>query len=177
MADMTSHTELLMWTVTFFFGGLGLYGMLHLFMLRGSKQALNELGDKVENIQKHFDDRIDRVNAQVLTVDNKLEEKTKILEAKKVDVLVYVKDRDAADIILKSLMTRDMCDSMRHSCQDRIFDKLAMMSANVDRLIENQGDFEELKGVVGATNEMVKMVIDRQKQVMDRMDKHINGTK
>lgn len=169
-----SHVGIIQWTVAFFFSGVATTSFIFWVIGRGLRKFVKTtvagVTTEIKTIEKNIEMNERSFNLRVQEVMQHIEGRIKELDMRKVELIVYTRDKEAADVILKSVQTTAMCDAVRHACQDRIFDKLSMMDATMKVVLANQAEFEGVRG-------KLDIVIERQKHVIERLDAHINGSK
>jgi hypothetical protein len=141
-----SHAQLLMWVGTFFFAGMGVYASVFFFMFRGFRAKVKKIGDDVVEARNKLDD----------------------IDQRKVELIVYMDDKEEAKKVIASLQTTDRCMLMQRVCVGSITPTLATIKDNLDAVLRNQ---EELMGV----KQVLNLVTNRQKEVIERIDTHLNS--
>ena len=141
-----SHSSILTWTVGFFFTGLAVYGAFFWYLFR-----------RVNISMKAVEKEVCWVKDQIDTLDKR-----------KVELVVYVDDKERAEQILKTLQTTDRCMLMQRACLGSVLPALTDLKEDVKAVLKNQ---EELVGI----KQVLSLVTERQKGVIERIDGHLNG--
>jgi len=134
-----SHSQSIIWVVGFFFVGIGSYGTFFWYLVKGLKKTVFDLQEGLQKIDK-----------------------------KKVEMIVYMDDKEEAKKIIAHLQTIDRCLLMQRACVGGITPIMEDMREDLRAVLKNQ---EELSGV----KEVMQLVTDRQKEVIGRIDSHLNG--
>lgn len=154
IAEIT-HSGIIMWVVSFFFGGMGVYGVLFWFIVKGIKKPLQELRTETANLRRQ---------------SAILDEKVATLEVKKVDLVIYIDDKEKAEQLISTLETKERADIMRNAIQQHLLDRLTDMRMLMEQILTNQTKSDELRGEV-------RQMMERFKHIVDRVDRHIDGNK
>lgn len=176
-----SHSQIIMWTVGFFFSGVAATSFIFWAIGRGLKKTVRDAiktmkEDNIQNereiktLELNLNSNYKSTTRRLEEVISSFETKIKKLEVTKVDIIIYDKDQEKAERIIKSLQTIDGCVQYQHVCQGAVLTKLDYMSKALDQVVENQ---QEVVGV----SKIVTLVEKRQQEVIERIDKHINGHK
>lgn len=142
-----SHAHIIMWTVGFFITGLGLYGGVSWLVI---KRALKTTDKDLVALKQC-------VNS---------------LEIKKVEVSLYVKDREEVKEFLGTLQTTAMCAATQRACAGAIHPVLNAIKENLEQVLENQASMIKDRAI---TDGKLDMVITRQNHVIQQIDSHLNG--
>jgi hypothetical protein len=152
-----SHAELVIWTVSFFFTGIGIYGLFFWGMSRGLRKSVSNLGDQFKEFRQEINDDAMKLRSELRVVDEK-----------KVDIVLYVKDKEAATLVMSKLQTEERCVAMRDVCTKHVVDRLVDLKKSIDGLTEGQKEVSAIHGTLD-------MVIKNQEKVISRIDSHVNG--
>lgn len=144
--DGNAHSNILMWVTAFFFTGMGLYGAFFWYFTKGLRSAVKDMGTDLCSIRDELD-KIDK---------------------RKVELIVYLDDKEKTETILKTLQTTDRCMLMQRACIGSITPILTDMKEDLKTVLENQQEFAGIKGVLD-------LVSQRQKEVIERIDSHVDG--
>lgn len=173
MLSDISHSQILQWTVSFVLAVLVIILPPFWVMVRSLKKfvkiSVDTLQGEVKGLDRHINEDVKAVDRQLTSLDAKIESVSRDLDKRKLEVSLYVADKEAAAILTRTLQTRDACQQLKNSCADHIADKLSGIQTTMDRLITNQKETSELKGTV-------IMLIERVEHQIERIDRHINGT-
>jgi hypothetical protein len=163
--DGVSHAQLLMWVGTYFFTGLVLYGGIMWLLVR---KTMRPLSSQIVDMKKEICTNNKRREAEF----KELSEDLIKLDNKKVEVRLYMDDKEEARQIVASLQTVDRCNLMQKACFGTIQPVLRGIQDDIKSVLNNQAVMAEERGKMDGK---LDMVIERQKHVIDRVDGHMNG--
>lgn len=141
-----THSQILMWVVGFFFTGIGAYSFFFWYITKGLKVMVRDVASDVHSAR-----------SEIAEIDKR-----------KVELVVYLDDKDKAEQIVKTLQTTDRCMLMQRACIGSITPTLTDIKDDLKTVLKNQEEFVGVKSVL-------ELVTNRQQEVIKRIDSHING--